>query len=385
MSNFLLTMDANELKNILQASNEDFKSIKILELSKGPTDGLASTALIATVQINDNQIKKLFIKTSLPETDPVHLFSYEYYMDVCEDEAYRVILPKLVQFEKSRLGYSIIQDLLPKYYASQLTVGQNTRVLHLILEDLSADGFTMKKNVPGLDLELVKLVLTKIAHFHAVSYAYSKTYSHNFRNEDYLDFTKFMKKPELVKSVGKTLSVFIQDVEATKEADPEVIAAIKNLTENYGKTFENAFGCFANENFLGHGDLWSNNIMFKVMVQGPVQEVKLIDWQATNGLDPIFDFCRFVYCNVDPLYIEEWLDKLQRTYFGQLETSLKHFELHLPFSLEDFFSKCNHGAFAMMCAYMFSYKRVGEKNVKTKRMIWMASRALKHCPHLFDA
>jgi hypothetical protein len=377
--NFSLTMDSTELKNMLQGSNEDFKSIKILEISKGPTDGWVSTAMIATVQINDNQIKKLFIKTSLPETDPYHVYSYEYNMDVCEDEAYRVILPKLVQFEKRSLGYSIIQDFLPKYYTSQLTAAQNTRVLHLILEDLSAEGFTMKKNLPGLGLNQVKLVLTKIAHFHAVSYAYSKTYSHNFRKVDYIDFKKFMKNPKLFELVGNTLPVFIQDVEANK-ADPEVIAALKKLSENYGKTFENAFGYLTNENFLGHGDLWSNNIMFK----DSVKEVKLIDWQGMNGLDPLFDFCRFVYANVDPLFIEEWLDELQRTYYGQLETSLNLFELPVPFSLDDFFSKCNNGAFAIMCAYMFFYDPVGRETVMNKRLIWMASRALKHCPHLYD-
>jgi hypothetical protein len=378
MIKILIEKDQKWLKDLLQKSNEDFKDIDILDISQGPEGaGILSSTLQAEVQIND-ETKKLFIKKSLPPDNPFQAFTYNYNMDICEDRAYTVIIPKLIDFEIANLGKSIIRDLLPKFYASNFISTENSRTFHLVLEDLS-DDFQMEDVNRGLDMDQLTLVLSKMAHFHAVSFAYSHKLGIDFHQEENFDVIKFMQNPESLQNLEENYPLLIQDMKAAN-VDQENIDKIKRLSENYMKTYEKAFKGQVDGRFLGHGDLWGNNIMFR---KYDPKDVKFIDWQCLNGWDPSLDFCRLTYTNGDPDTINDWLPDLHSTYYENLTVSLAAFGLETPFSLEQFVSKCNRGAFPLFCGFMFFYNPSGRTPVMNKRFLWMINKAVQYSFDMF--
>ena len=89
------------LKETLQKSLKT-ENVQIVELVPIKTDGYLSRAFKATIRIDDNPGEKIFIKISLSSDDPFQDFIQKYHIDVIEVKAYSEMLPKLMEFEKSR-------------------------------------------------------------------------------------------------------------------------------------------------------------------------------------------------------------------------------------------------------------------------------------------
>ncbi len=73
-----------------------------------------------------------------------------------------------------------------------------------------------------------------------------------------------------------TFKQFIEDIVESMDLAPELVQHLKSLTADpYKKTAE-VFG--DNHNFLIHGDLWNNNVMFCDNVKSGLS-CKLLDFQ----------------------------------------------------------------------------------------------------------
>ena len=86
------------LKNALEDA-QDCK-VQVLELAPLVTAGYLSTACKAKIQFENGEHQKLFMKFTLPKSDPFSAFLTEYNLDANEVNAYKNMFPKLVAFEK---------------------------------------------------------------------------------------------------------------------------------------------------------------------------------------------------------------------------------------------------------------------------------------------
>lgn len=76
-------------------------------------------------------------------------------------------------------------------------------------------------------------------------------------------------------------------------------------------------------NVILHGDLWSNNIMFKYDDNGDIEDTVLVDFQMCNYGPPALDLTYCLYTSSDNDISELDWDMLVQYYYDELRTMLK--------------------------------------------------------------
>lgn len=162
----------------------------------------------------------------------------------------------------------------------------------LVLEDLSEKGYSMCDRLEQLDHDHCVNVMRTLAKFHASSVAL------------------YESNPELIEEVGRSYvftediplenreqlsALFVNNLRRTAKAvstfhgyerfSVKILQQVDTLWEKMVKISSKK----KHIKVLNHGDLWTNNIMFKHDEFGKVVDVKLIDLQlckyATPGVD----------------------------------------------------------------------------------------------------
>ena len=106
------------LQRTLQKSLQTQVEVRTLATIK--TDGYLSTACQAKIkQCTKDEEEKLFLKITLPSQDPFQSFISTHNIDLNEVNAYRKTLPALMDFEKSKLNYSRLEKIIPRFYAGK--------------------------------------------------------------------------------------------------------------------------------------------------------------------------------------------------------------------------------------------------------------------------
>uniref|UniRef100_A0A0N5CCS7 CHK domain-containing protein n=1 Tax=Strongyloides papillosus TaxID=174720 RepID=A0A0N5CCS7_STREA len=146
----------------------------------------------------------------------------------------------------------------------------------------------------------------------------------------------------------------------SKDADSIVDTQIKKLKtkfpDMFGDLFERFLPYVSNEKFskyvtvdchtnfnipalLSHGDIWTNNIYFKIDNNGCISnEVEaLLDWQILNLGNPTLDIARLLMVSVNADIRHQYHDAFFDHYYNILTKELG--DIPQPFSLEDF-KKC---------------------------------------------
>lgn len=168
-----------------------------------------------------------------------------------EAEAYENVLPLINELWRSN---GIDDHLNPKI------IYKSTEPCSLIiLEDLRPLNYSIKKNIPQ-DFEISKLIVRRLAKFHAASFYLA--------NESQLNFSRFntnvFQDPMVVKVVYKEgLESFIKVVREL-EGFQKFIPNLENFMENFmskvQKTYTPSESGF---NVLNHNDFHLNNVLFK--------------------------------------------------------------------------------------------------------------------------
>lgn len=81
-------------------------------------------------------------------------------------------------------------------------------------------------------------------------------------------------------------------------------------------------------NVVAHGDLWSNNIMFKYNDNGEVEDAVLVDFQICYFGPPALDVTHCLYTSSHNDVSESDWDMLVQYYYDELRATLKKLNYH---------------------------------------------------------
>lgn len=181
---------------------------------------------------------------------------------------YEVIAP---QMEKIFIKLELSGKIIPKAVA----IDHEHDVI--IFEDLKSLDFIMADRLAGMDENHVKLGLEKLAKFHAASLIIHQKHPKAF---DPFDAGMFSRK---VKAFNFAFfSIYEHVVEEVKTWSGFEDYAIK-LDKMRSSFIENATRCFdyTSDDFcvLNHGDVWTNNFMFKYGTKGDPEDAILVNFQ----------------------------------------------------------------------------------------------------------
>ncbi|XP_075227058.1 uncharacterized protein LOC142327694 [Lycorma delicatula] len=293
----------------------------------GKGNNYASTLLRVEVELKNNMKNKFLIKC-LPEgvmetlIQDSGLWSKEMYM-------YNKVLPLIEKCINCKLGPKCLNN---KSFAiddddddcdNENFIYNNNK--EIVIEDLS-DDYKMADRREQLDFDHCVIVMKTLAKFHAGSVAVKKI------NKKYIDLVgeellfrqtrresneQYLKQPFIC--LGNELN------KNNNNKNNELKHYSKNLKKFCEKLWD--LGIFATKskefNVLNHGDLWTNNILFKYNdITGDVEEAKFIDFQCCRYATPALDLQYFFMSSVKEEVRETKLQELVDIYINCLNKEL---------------------------------------------------------------
>uniref|UniRef100_A0A1L8DYN9 Putative ecdysteroid kinase n=1 Tax=Nyssomyia neivai TaxID=330878 RepID=A0A1L8DYN9_9DIPT len=194
----------------------------------------------------------------------------------------------------------------------------------IVLSDLKPQGFVMANRFEGLDLEHAKLLLSKLAKFHAASVIYKekngkfgpklnrqvfepkmKKVFEGFTSGNFPVFLKFLNSSEHLKQ-------YHDIAEKWRHNMFERLLRVSNVTDDTPDF------CV-----LNHSDMWINNHMFKYDENNRPVDVVFIDFQMSHWGRPAVDLQYFLFSSVRPEIVVAEFDTLIAHYHSVLVDSLK--------------------------------------------------------------
>ncbi len=206
------------LKQVLQEASDTIeKDIKVLSLDQQlDNTGDLSKTFKASVQIEGQGTKRLFIKIGLPADSPIAAFARNFNVDITEINAYKTYLPELIQFEQDQLGRSDLAEILPKIYAADFSPTEDSVGIYIVMEDLTIDHSSFSGQF--LTVDQVTLNASKMARFHGISLANSTIKKITYPDELKFKFPNFLDEPGLAADLKRNFPKMINDF----EQDPQL-------------------------------------------------------------------------------------------------------------------------------------------------------------------
>uniref|UniRef100_A0A1A9W8G1 CHK domain-containing protein n=1 Tax=Glossina brevipalpis TaxID=37001 RepID=A0A1A9W8G1_9MUSC len=259
------------------------------------------------------------------------------------------IIEKLKPYDIFNREISIYEKVLPKLKLLLNEINDSEEIFIkvifwdykqqiLIFEDVSMKGYTMPNRVERLDKDHVKLVLKKLAKLHASSAVLNERENKCLEIYDRGFFNRYTDtyKTYFVSNLMACARYLDQSPKYAKYA--EKLFALKSHYMNIGvKCFE---PCENDVNVLAHGDVWTNNLMFRYdQVTKKPNDVLIIDFQYAFWGSPTLDLHYFFNTSLKETLRLNELDELFQNYhkfFVQTLLKLNYSMKPIP-SLRKFF------------------------------------------------
>lgn len=192
----------------------------------------------------------------------------------------------------------------------------------IVFEDLAEKGYRMADRTDGLDMTHAKMVIKKMAKLHAASLIYN--------TKQYGDLEKSFTRGMFNRKSNGLSPYFLSNLqslanEVSKWNGYEQIAnKLRNmessLIENGRKVFDPTEGYL---NCLIHGDLWTNNVMFKYDENNKPENALLVDFQMCVWGSPAVDIHYFINTSLNDDLRENHQDELFYFYYSTLVDLLR--------------------------------------------------------------
>ncbi|XP_055296755.1 uncharacterized protein LOC129565669 [Sitodiplosis mosellana] len=168
----------------------------------------------------------------------------------------------------------------------------------LFLQDVTEKGFEMI-NKDELTVEHILLVMQALGKLHAISFAMKDQQRDKFSDIVNGLHEHFFRHGynAVVAEMHKNAAINVINA-ITDEKDSHLLEAVLKMYEI--SQFDILVNCVdANEaepySVVIHGDMWSNNTMFKVNKQNKPSKVCIIDWQICRYSSPVLDIVYYIF------------------------------------------------------------------------------------------
>lgn len=292
-SNLISREDCQKIVHKYGAGNFELVSFEVTPLGDEPLGFLGEHWRIL-ITIKTWKLKTVtlqFFMKSVPAGIAAHT-SYIVNIGVFKKEAllYKELF---VKFQANAAA-----QIVPKCYL----VNANS---HIVLEDLSLSNYAVavvKDKSQTFDYAHCKCVAKTLGRFHAASIIFeeknstaNKQYRIYEHFKDILYETTFSfhaghPRNDWLITTTDTLISLCKKIDSYKDTNVE--QPIRRLIEQM-KEYIQPSTMF--RNVINHGDLWSNNIMFKYMENAVPEQCILVDYQMARYVPPAFDFLTFLY------------------------------------------------------------------------------------------
>ncbi|CAG0893571.1 unnamed protein product [Cyprideis torosa] len=288
---------------------------------------------------NSGQIVKynLFVKMVPP--DKIHrefvrrLGAFER-----EIHVYTVLLDQIraVQNRWDR-NPTILEPSWPKlYHSCEDPIG---RVSVLVLEDLSSQGFRRCDRRRCFDYDHLLLVFKALARSHALAF--------NVKSRMGVEEMLLKNRIILDDPLRETFQYLLDDSSEwalrvlIERKETGLAKKFQSYRERHKNRLSKHLECLLQRphrlRVFCHGDIWSNNILFKYETKAntPVPiDVKLVDLQLVRYTHPCVDLVVFIYRSSDSVMREAKLSELLRGYYDQFFQVLR--QLGTPLTRSDY-------------------------------------------------
>lgn len=250
------------------AKREQFSEYRIELLGDALKRGENFTGKLAFLQLsgtrsNDGQSTPSLMHLAL-KTVPSNRNRREVFQGItgfkCEVEMYTKVLPRLVAFQDEKHVNTEDQFLaFPKVYAS--VFDESNDRFAIVMEDLRIKNYRISSRLNNTTYEHARLVVTKLARFHAISFA--------MRDQNLNAFHEIVRNEKLSSQFMKDdlgyeiVNIFDRSIAALQSEKHKKL--IEDLKTNYLEWVEK----FSNEQFVGesgvllHGDCGNKNVLFQ--------------------------------------------------------------------------------------------------------------------------
>uniref|UniRef100_A0A1L8DYH1 Putative ecdysteroid kinase n=1 Tax=Nyssomyia neivai TaxID=330878 RepID=A0A1L8DYH1_9DIPT len=262
--------------------------------------------------LNRNQRRySLIIKTTYEDNQLANDILSEYNIFKQEMEMYDQILPEYHRLLRSIEDYTQIS---PK---SLYCDYQNSII---VFEDLSTKGFQMADRKMRLDREHAEMVLEKLAKLHAASVAVDANGTYNLKK---YRTGMFNRKTSGVASCFTTNFDALINCISTWKGYEYYVEKLEKLRENFEEKaldlYDPKDDCL---NVLIHGDLWTNNVMFRYNNQQRPIDVQIVDYQFMCWAPATIDLFYFLHTSLTEDLRQTIIDELVQFYHYHLSETL---------------------------------------------------------------
>ncbi|XP_055856520.1 uncharacterized protein LOC129919605 [Episyrphus balteatus] len=224
----------------------------------------------------------------------------------------------LLEFEKMYRSVGKEVTFGPKFYKLKNDPG----VEYVLLEDISPRGFKNVNRQNGLDMDHTNSVLKILAQLHAVSavrYELKGDYEESFMKSPFNEDSR-----ESLDAMMKPMIKVIKECYAKHETGIKYLPKLELLFDKMIEKFIDENKLNLNEfNVIVHGDLWSNNIMFRHNDEGKREETILIDYQMSRFATPVVDLFYFLLSSPSLDIKVSCFDEFIQFYYDNLVENLK--------------------------------------------------------------
>lgn len=235
------------------------------------------------------------------------------------------VLPAFREFEESK-GIITRKDGFHEYPDVYMCIDQEP-IECIFLEDLTVNNFKMLNyRTEPITLDHVNLVMCGLAKFHAISFG--------MKNQQLEKFQKLTAPLSdiLIRKDDKNMQDFLNFWPAavigaiTDPNDAHIKQKIEQLYER--KQMDIAADVVdgkSSEPFsvICHGDVWTNNTMFKYDKNGKPIDIRFLDYQIARYSSPACDITYYLYCCTTKDLRDQHYDTFLKTYHNTLSEHLK--------------------------------------------------------------
>lgn len=198
---------------------------------------------------------------------------------------YTKVLPAFMDFQKYKeIPYELGFYNTPYCYAAVCDPAKNLYVI--VLEDLVERGYKMWDKLKPVDYDHMKLGLTRLARFHAISMAMNEQNPDIFQDLCKLEdnfYKGMMTEPEkFTPIINFSITHAIESLNNQEEFKiDKIIELQKNIVQNFGNWIgpQNA----SSFKVINHGDCWINNTMYAYYAVSVQIFRKIISCYILNG------------------------------------------------------------------------------------------------------